>query len=489
MNSIDRDAKKIEYRESAEVSMRSWNEDLFERRQLAQDLIAYCKTVSRHGTLLDGDRSLVVAVDADYGIGKSFFLRGLELELEGGNPVAFIDAWSGDLLDDPLTAIASVLKRSIGSQIAKDDKVKAKWLEFASKAGRVMIIGGKGALKRGAQLAVTQGAVEGISQVLSGASEGVMDDVEDAIDDAVKDSIEEFDRELKAIDSNKIISARITEFESGVRAIEDMKRSLAALVASLSEGSDGKSIFIIVDELDRCRPSYAIKFLEEIRHLFGVPGVVFILGVNSDQLGKAVSGLYGNRFDGGAYLQRFIDRRINLPFPPLTALVQKLFSRLQDGECLAFPKINDANRREIGRDQYISSLLSFYNVSPRDVFKFFDMLQTSIAILRNDDIEAIHLTETICRNIVGEDRAEGRNWSFGFGNSIRQFKWVEADSVIRVLGDIYRHSDRDAMRVAGDSEDPMYEYISWFLGKTNLRASPTNYPNLLNDVAALTGED
>ena len=309
--------------------MQSWNDDLFERRQLAQDLISYCNTVSQRGALLDGDRSLVVSVDADYGIGKTYFLRGLELELKDLNPVAYIDAWSGDLLDDPLTAIASVLKKSIEPQIAQDDKVKEKWLEFASKAGRVMLIGGKGALKRGAQLAITEGAVHGISEVLQGASDEVVEELREVVDESVKESIDEIDRELKAIGSNTVVAARIEKFESGLKAVNDMRRSLAALVSSLDLGGGSRSVFIIVDELDRCRPSYAIKFLEEIKHLFGVPGVVFILGVNSDQLGKAVCGLYGSAFDGGAYLQRFIDRRVFLPYPPLNALVKKLFSELK----------------------------------------------------------------------------------------------------------------------------------------------------------------
>lgn len=469
--------------------MKTWDQDLFNRRPLAKDIISYCNSVAKNGMLIDGDRSIVVAIDADYGIGKTYFLRGLQLELGGKQPVAYIDAWSSDLLDDPLTAIASVLKKSVEPLIAQDDGVKRRWVEFASKTGKVMAIGGKGLLKRGAQLAITGGAVEGISEVWEGASEDELEVVRDEIDKAVEDAIEDMDTELKALKSNKLVSSRIAEFEIGVAAIEDMKRSLAALVSSLGSKEEERVVYIIVDELDRCRPSYAIKFLEEIKHLFGVPGVVFILGVNSDQLGKAISGIYGDQFNGEAYLKRFIDRKVVLPFPPLEALVSRLYADLTGGEFLKFPKMNDSNKKQMDTKKYLANLLEFHEISPRETFKFFDLLQTSLILIGDREVEGVFLTEVICDHLTGVNNKSGRTWMFGYGGDFGQFKWIEADPAVGKVKNIYGLSEREAVKQVGQSEDPMYEYLSWFLGGPNVRSSPTSYRKLMNDVAAISVQD
>ena len=261
------------------------------------------------------------------------------------------------------------------------------------------------------------------------------------------------DAELKALKSNKIVSARIAEFELGVAAVEDMKRSLAALVSSLGGEGSEKVVYIIVDELDRCRPSYAIKFLEEIKHLFGVPGVVFILGVNSDQLGKAVSGLYGDRFNGEAYLKRFIDRKVLLPFPPLKKLVSKLIGELRGAERLKLPNITDKTRKSFEVTDYLDKLLEFRGIAPRDVFKFFDLLQTSLVLTGESNVEAIYLTEVICDHLTGKVEETGRDWAFGFGNNFGRFEWMEADPAIATLKSVFGLAERDAIKELGDRID------------------------------------
>ena len=53
---------------------------------------------------------------------------------------------------------------------------------------------------------------------------------------------------------------------------------------------------IVIDELDRCRPSYAVEILEMAKHLFSVDRVVFVLSINRDQLAHSVKVLYGSDF-------------------------------------------------------------------------------------------------------------------------------------------------------------------------------------------------
>ena len=64
----------------------------------------------------------------------------------------------------------------------------------------------------------------------------------------------------------------------------------------------------MIDELDRCNPHYSVLVLERIKHIFSVPGIVFILSVDKKQFGNAIRGYYGSDLiDANEYLRRFID--------------------------------------------------------------------------------------------------------------------------------------------------------------------------------------
>jgi predicted KAP-like P-loop ATPase len=71
----------------------------------------------------------------------------------------------------------------------------------------------------------------------------------------------------------------------------------------------GKPIVIFVDELDRCRPPYAISLLERIKHLFDIEGLVFVLSLDKEQLGHSIGAVYGDRIDSASYLKLL--RKIN----------------------------------------------------------------------------------------------------------------------------------------------------------------------------------
>ncbi len=78
-------------------------------------------------------------------------------------------------------------------------------------------------------------------------------------------------------------------------------------------GRRRQSLIVVIDELDRCRPDYALRFLETIKHVFEVPYVTFIVAANARELSQTVKGVYGDGFDGSGYLERFFD--IWLPLP------------------------------------------------------------------------------------------------------------------------------------------------------------------------------
>ena len=85
----------------------------------------------------------------------------------------------------------------------------------------------------------------------------------------------------------------------------------------------------MIDELDRCRPSYAVELLEVAKHFFAVHNVVFVLAVNRAELAHAVKAMYGADFDAEGYLRRFFDLDFQLPEPNRARFVEDLLETTQ----------------------------------------------------------------------------------------------------------------------------------------------------------------
>ena len=111
--------------------------------------------------------------------------------------------------------------------------------------------------------------------------------------------------------NDDVPSDRFTAWNETEDHVANFKRALAELV----NGGDGPLV-VLVDELDRCLPSYAMELLNTARHLFDVPGVVIVLGINRVELGHRVQKVYGQSCDADAYLRRFVDLAISLGDPP-----------------------------------------------------------------------------------------------------------------------------------------------------------------------------
>lgn len=69
-------------------------------------------------------------------------------------------------------------------------------------------------------------------------------------------------------------------------------------------------IVIFIDELDRCRPEYALRLLERIKHYFDTDRVTFVFSVNLRELQNMVKHCYGESYDSVRYLDKFFDCRI-----------------------------------------------------------------------------------------------------------------------------------------------------------------------------------
>lgn len=111
-------------------------------------------------------------------------------------------------------------------------------------------------------------------------------------------------------------------FESFRQALESLSCGLnVGTIEKTSKNSEGESVepfghrplVFIIDELDRCRPTFALEMLEKVKHFFSVPGVHFVLGTHLKQLENSVRFAYGPEIEAATYLQKFYHLIVQLP--------------------------------------------------------------------------------------------------------------------------------------------------------------------------------
>lgn len=384
-----------------------WAGDLFDRRREADDLVGYLESVAGRPPIREDGHAHVLAVDTAYGHGKTFFLRRLDRHLKATDHVsAYVDAWGDDLEDQPMVALAATLDRALEPWTEKHGAVADGLADFKSKAGRIAKIVGIGLAKRGAGFLITQGAAEALGNELAKASDSTKDRAEDALKDGGAALIEDVTTALTPA-MTPSMDSRIARFREGQAAIQAMKDSLDRVVKALVETGMKLPITIIVDELDRCRPNYAIKVLEEIKHLFDVQGVAFVLGIHGRQLGHSVSAAYGQSFDGAAYLRRFFNRRYSLKASSLTTLVRYLIDQLGiDVRRFDHPptyELGSVRRMPTDQPALIASYLELYNLTARDAFAIMEALQTAMALTGDARVQLAYLLPLIITRHAGAD--------------------------------------------------------------------------------------
>lgn len=420
-----------------------WAGDVFGRKVEAEQLIGYIETVASRPSLREDSYGFVLALDAPYGQGKSFFLRRFAEHIRLSHPIAFVDAWVDDLEDEPLVALAATLDEALSPLADKSAGLAEKIATFRDKAGAVAKLAGVGLLKRGLSLVVMSAAADAIGNVVTGASDLRKDLGKDALEDSAKDLEAAAAEGLRPL-ATPNMDERIKRFREGRNAVENLKASLRAIVAHLEEEATyPPPIVIVVDELDRCRPSYAVKFMEEVKHLFDVPGLVFVLGVHEGQLGHSISATYGPDFDGHAYLRRFFNRRYKLREAPLHPLVQMIFrTRDLKVERLISPMLQlGSGRAEFVDPALVVSLnMELYGLNARDAYQVADMLEVCLSLTGSDGLVLPLLMPMIVSHLKGLDGLptvmNGGHWRYAyFDNDRNEIKFVEADQVAIILRD------------------------------------------------------
>ncbi|MGO1119237.1 KAP family P-loop NTPase fold protein [Rhodovibrionaceae bacterium A322] len=227
---------------------------------------------------------LVIAIDGTWGSGKSFFLKcwvgAHTKENKKKGQTIYFDAFENDYLDDPLIGLTSCI-----SQRLEQSQPKKRIWDKAKKAAPEIV---KPLVRIGLG-AVTSGA----SEIVGTAAGAILASSKEEITKQV-DTFWQKENDRKA-------------------AMYEFRNALIELTQP-NKGEDFPTKLVItIDELDRCRPDYALSVLEVIKHFFNVPHVHFVLGVNLRELENSVRARYGNNTNARLYLQKFISLTMSLP--------------------------------------------------------------------------------------------------------------------------------------------------------------------------------
>ena len=226
----------------------------------------------------------ILCLDGDWGTGKTVFCKQLEYILDADNVIDFpisagklntgfygdymamyFNAWENDLYPNPLNSLIRSLIAKLAStnpEFRKSEEVMRKTvkaLEIISNCGLGVVSGG-----------------------------------------AIKTE------DIKRLNSD-------TDFFNDT--FVDLARQKEKVFKLLDILTQEKKIVIILDELDRCKPIYAVEVLEIMKHFFDHEKVIFLVSCNKNELACTVKGLYGQDFDGYKYLERFFTVNLFMPNP------------------------------------------------------------------------------------------------------------------------------------------------------------------------------
>ena len=274
------------------------NELFIERKNFMNGLIRLFKNDN-----FNTENGKVISIDGEWGIGKTFFKDKFKGELENEKFIVMeYNAWENDYEEDPFPSLVGNMVSQMESFNKSSDvekvinNIKTNSLKILKELMPVLVVG----------LAKYFG-VEEVFKIFEEAKEGT-----------------------------KIITKNITEiifdYNKKEKTIEDFKNSMSDFRIEYTQYKQSleidsperrSKVIILIDELDRCKPNYALKVLERIKHFFNIPDYIFVFLNNKKQIESTVNSIYGIK-NGDVYLEKFYDLELNLPVPDKKEFINML---------------------------------------------------------------------------------------------------------------------------------------------------------------------
>lgn len=405
---------------------------LFGRKELAESLTGLLSNVSE---------SLVIFVDAPWGEGKTTFAEMWQIHLQNEkHDVIYFDAYAYDYFEDPFVSFSAEILSLVDKRLPKNKVVAGPRKEFKKAAAevgkRLAGLGVKIGLRALTMGAVASGDIVELKDIGADVATGISDIGADIVEKKIEDHTKEKD---------------------ALKAFKESLRHLAAAVRA----EQGFPLTIIVDELDRCRPDFALGLLERIKHLFEVEGVAFVLLVNQEQIESYVRSVYGENMDARGYLLKFANLYVDLPreatneYDPSSrvAFCQSLFQHFgiqvpSDDNGFLLRNLNSLTEhfcltlREI--EKVFTILSIYYSSLPKGQFsnQFFIVLLAILKVKNPALYRELAATTVDAKRFLAESKLEklketsqfqiGRDWAVDMVNVVllsdQEFSILPTDS-------------------------------------------------------------
>lgn len=400
-----------------------WADDKLGRKAQAKAISDYLVNRSENRRNFGLAKGFVIAIESEYGQGKSYFVRNMKQDLSTKHPVCLIDAWSDDRLKSPFLAILDGIENALSPFFNTNSNIRETTAKLIEGSGKLITGVAIGAGKKMLEKAVGAGTEELFEEVMDADDE---DDTLESVEpsDIGAEGVKEGLDRIKSL-SDSVTKKALKEFRQRKLSSSKLRRRLALLSEQIDQSSSHKlPIFIFIDELDRCRPDYAIQLLEEVKHLFDVPGFVFVLSMQKEQLLNAICSVYGSEFNASGYLDRFVDKYYLLNTPNCREFVELELSKEPLGTNVFLPdvaRLTDAQR--------IAMVFNHFGVSLREMERAIDIIRASIVLLDGIKVDAIQLTRQVIQDMgipVGDKKPARAAFE------AISFEWVQVTEMNRV---------------------------------------------------------
>lgn len=294
----------------------------------------------------------VLAVDAAWGNGKTTFLRIWAQYLRKQDfPIVTFNAWETDFSGDPFVALSTELTDGLQEYA---DKSIAQKVDDTKKCAKEV-------LRR---------AIPGAVRL---ATAGILD-INPLLEKEVGNALASYAEE------------RLSAYQQAQESVIQFRDTLQGMADAVSKSKGGRPLIVMIDELDRCRPSYAVELLEVAKHLFTVDHIVFVLAVNRSELAHSIRALYGNDFDAQGYLRRFFDVDFRLPKPEREAFINQMLATIRIDDYFERTKDQAARQCVHAVQNLLQGFFYAPDLSLRRIAQAIHRLGLVFASLRSDQL-------------------------------------------------------------------------------------------------------
>ncbi|MEJ3577099.1 P-loop NTPase fold protein [Pseudomonas fragi] len=363
-----------------------WAGDEMDRKPSSDFLTKY---------LLANPKIKVLNVNSPWGSGKTFFLTKWAEELSGTHVCIYFNAWETDFSSEPLVALITCIEQQTEEGLVIES------------LGAKVISSSTNLIKKAAPL-IAKGLVKKYIGV----------DVDALLGDGAGEDL--------AKGTEELVQSLIEEQSKSLRHVEEFKIAVRGRLETAALNLQKKSpAFIFIDELDRCRPTYAIELLERIKHFFEIEDCRFVIASDSVQLAHSIRAVYGDRFSSEHYLSRFFDAEFRLDNSNMFSIARTFtvsFSTFKMGVIVGgfahggygvggtyepvYPRFDTVHCKEAGYTEYslvLVGLARFFKIQLRELIRYHQQIISMSSALPVHDFHYFWAAFLIFSKASGEE--------------------------------------------------------------------------------------